>query len=246
MRSIIFWGLFPFILPQAIYVRKTAPRFSGAAGPRKGKAGSGKNHNLIAIGDSIIAGVGATTLAKALVGQTAEKLSFLLDCKITWEAIGSIGAVSHQVIERLVPQLPREQPEFMVVSAGVNDITSLSSVARWRQNIARLLEAICSYAPGAIVAVAGIPPLRGFPVLPQPMRALFGIRGQTFDSIARDEISRRENAIHVPLDFEPEPRMFSADCFHPSEESYRGFGEMMAQGIAEKFKEIASEYQEIG
>jgi lysophospholipase L1-like esterase len=239
MRSIIFWGLFPFILPQAVYVRKTAPRFSGAAGPAKGTAGTGKNFNLIAIGDSIIAGVGATTLAKALVGQTAEKLSLLLYCKITWEAIGGIGAVSHHIIERLVPQLPDNQPDFMVVSAGVNDITSLSSVARWRQNLTILLQALGNYAPAAIIAVAGIPPLRGFPVLPQPMRALFGIRGQTFDRAARAEIGRHENAIHVPLDFEPEPHMFSADGFHPSEESYQEFGEMMAQGIAEKYKAIA-------
>lgn len=234
MRSIIFWGLFPFILPQAIYVRKTAPRFAGAAGPRRGTAGSGKNYTLIAIGDSIIAGVGAPTLAKALVGQTAEKLSFLLGCKITWEAIGSIGAVSHQVIEQLVPQLPDKQPDFMTVSVGVNDATSLASVARWRQNLAKLLDVLCAYAPAAIIAVAGIPPLRGFPVLPQPMRALFGIRGETFDRVARDEISRHQNAIHVPLDFEPEPHMFSADGFHPSEESYQEFGAMMATRIAAK------------
>ncbi len=241
MRSIIFWGLLPLILPQAIYVRKTAPRFSGAAGPRRGNAGSGKNYTLTAIGDSIIAGVGATSLAKALVGQTAEKLSLLLNCKITWEAIGSIGAVSTQVIERLVPQLPAKQPDFIVLSVGVNDATSLSSAARWRQNLAKLLKVLASYAPTAIIAVAGIPPLRGFPVLPQPMRALFGIRGETFDSVARDEIRRHENAIHVPLDFDPEPHMFSADGFHPSEESYQEFGGMMAQGIAEKFKASASE-----
>ena len=241
MRSIIFWGLLPLILPQAIYVRRTAPRFSGAAGPRRGTAGSGKNYTLTAIGDSIIAGVGATSLAKALVGQTAEKLSLLLNCKITWEAIGSIGAVSTQVIERLVPQLPEKQPDFIVLSVGVNDATSLSSAARWRQNLAKLLKVLVSYAPAAIIAVAGLPPLRGFPVFPQPMRSLFGIRGETFDSVARDEIRRHENAIHVPLDFDPEPHMFSADGFHPSEESYQEFGGMMAQGIAEKFKASASE-----
>lgn len=241
MRSFIFWGLLPFILPQAFYVRKTAPRFSGAAGPRTGVTGSGKNYNLIAIGDSIIAGVGATTLAKALVGQTAEKLSILLDCKITWEAIGSIGAISHQVIERLVPQLPQEQPDFMVLSVGVNDVTSLSSAAKWRQHLAKLLGALDAYAPAAIIAVAGIPPLKGFPILPQPMRALFGIRGETFDRVAREEILRHENTVHVPLDFEPEPHMFSADGFHPSEESYQEFGGMMAEGMAAKFKTVAPE-----
>lgn len=241
MRSIIFWGLLPFILPQAIYVRKTAPRFSEATGPAKGTSGTGKNYTLIGIGDSIIAGVGATTLANALVGQTAEKLSLLLNCKIIWEAIGGIGAVSHQVIEQMVPQLPENQPDFMVLSVGVNDITSLSSVAKWRHNLAKLLKALGAYAPDAIIAVAGIPPLRGFPVLPQPMRALFGIRGQTFDRAARAEIGRHEKAIHVPLDFDPEPHMFSADGFHPSEQSYQEFGGMIAQGIADKFKVTISE-----
>ena len=240
MRSIIFWGLLPFILPQAIYVRKTAPRFAEAAGPRRGTTGTGKNYNLVAIGDSIIAGVGATTLAKALVGQTAEKLSFTLKGQITWEAIGIIGAVSHQVTERLVPQLPDKKPDFMVVSIGVNDITSLASVARWRQNLAKLLDVLGAYAPAAIIAVAGIPPLRGFPILPQPMRALFGIRAETFDRIARAEISRHQNAIHVPLDFEPEPHMFSADGFHPSEESYQELGGMVAQKIAARHKDIKS------
>ncbi len=240
MRSIIFWGLLPFILPQAIYVRKTAPRFSAAGGPNHGTAGSGKNYHLNAIGDSIIAGVGATTLKNALVGQTAEKLSHLLGCRITWDALGSIGAVSRQVIERLVPQLPEDQPDFIILSAGVNDATSLSSVAKWRQNLSRLLEALGSYAPNAIIAVAGIPPLKGFPILPQPMRALFGIRGEIFDKVARAEIARHENAIHVPLDFDPEPHMFSADGFHPSEESYQVFGEMMATGIAARLKAIES------
>jgi lysophospholipase L1-like esterase len=240
MHSILFWGLLPLVLPQAIYVRKTAPRFSAAGGPFDGVVGSGKKFHLIAIGDSIIAGVGATTLAKALVGQTAEKLSRLCNCSITWKTLGRIGAVSKQVIEQLVPQLPEKRPDVLVVSAGVNDITSLSSVAKWRQHLSSLLEALGSYAPDAIIAVAGIPPLRGFPVLPQPMRALFGIRGKTFDKVARDVIAQHENAIHVPLDFDPEPQMFSADGFHPSEESYRVFGEMMAYEIAARLKAIAS------
>ncbi|MBW2438621.1 MAG: hypothetical protein PVF24_10180 [Desulfobacterales bacterium] len=49
MHSILFWGLLPLVLPQAIYVRKTAPRFSAAGGPQDGVVGSGKNVDLIAI-----------------------------------------------------------------------------------------------------------------------------------------------------------------------------------------------------
>jgi hypothetical protein len=69
-------------------------------------------------------------------------------------------------------------------------------------------------------------------VLPEPLRALIGCRGEVFDEIARRQISEHSNALHVPLDFEPNPEQFSADGFHPSEASYRQFGEMMANVIA--------------
>jgi hypothetical protein len=58
------------VLPQAIYVRKTTPRLSAAGDPKEGTAGSGNNFNLLAIGDSIFTGVGATKLSSTLVGQS--------------------------------------------------------------------------------------------------------------------------------------------------------------------------------
>jgi lysophospholipase L1-like esterase len=84
--------------------------------------------------------------------------------------------------------------------------------------------------------VAGIPPLKGFPIFPQPLRLLFGIRGETFDRVARDEISQYDKALYVSLDFDPKPEKFSSDGFHPSEESYRDFAEMMAGRIVERLQ----------
>ena len=65
MRTVLFWGLFPFVLPQAILLRKNAPGFFEAGGPKEGYVGAGRNFNLIAIGESIIAGVGARNPSNA-------------------------------------------------------------------------------------------------------------------------------------------------------------------------------------
>ena len=65
------------------------------------------------------------------------------------------------------------------------------------------------------------------------MRALFGLRGETFDAAIRQVVTRHNRAVYVPLDFDPTPDRFSADGFHPSKESYRQFGRMMAAGILE-------------
>lgn len=236
MRRILFWGLLPFVLPQAIHLARTAPRFSRASGPREGAVGTGRILNLVAIGDSIIAGVGAANLSRALAGQAAASLARTLNCQIRWMAHGMIGADSRMVIERLVPQLTAREADFFVVSVGVNDVTSLSRTSTWRRGLTKLLAALSEHSPHATIAVVGIPPLRGFPLLPQPLRALFGIRGVTFDEVARDVIPRFSNAVHVPLDFEPDSKRFAADGYHPSEASYQDLGKVVAYLLAERFR----------
>jgi lysophospholipase L1-like esterase len=235
MRSLLFWGLLPLLIPQALWVRKTAPRFPEAAGPRFGSAGSGPNLNLIAIGDSIIAGVGARNLAKALVGQTSRALARFLDCKISWHACGSSGVDSEKVLNRLIPDLPPIAADFFVVSVGVNDVTSLSSISAWMKNLSAILSALRHHSPEAVTAVAGLPPLKDFPLLPQPLRALLGLRAETFDRVARAEVSRHPRSVYVPVQFDPDPEKFAADGYHPSEDSYSIFGRKMADSLATIF-----------
>ena len=93
----------------------------------------------------------------------------------------------------------------------------------------------------SIIAAAGFPPLGGFPLLPQPLRALFGIRSETFDKVARDEIDRHKNSFYVPIVFDPKPEKYAADGFHLSEARYREFGKMMATRIVERLKAIELE-----
>lgn len=124
----------------------------------------------------------------------------------------------------------------MIVSVGVNDTTSLTRLSIWRQNLSELIAVLRRHSPHAVIAVAGIPPLSGFPLLPQPLRAIFGLRGRTFDDAAREIIRRHHNVTHAPLDFHPTPEQFSADGYHPSEASYREFGQMMAERIIKYVK----------
>jgi lysophospholipase L1-like esterase len=161
-------------------------------------------------------------------------LAALLRCRIDWTARGSIGADSNKILHRLVPSLPEPEADVIILSVGVNDVTGLTRLSRWQRNLNDLLVALHRHSPRAIVAVAGIPPLKGFPLLPQPLRALFGLRGKTFDRAAWKMVSRYPWAVYVPLDFDPTPDKFSADGYHPSEKSYREFGLMMATQISKK------------
>lgn len=223
--------VFPFLIPQALYLRRTAPRFAPAAGSGAGSVGNGEQLRLLAIGDSIIAGVGASELSKALVGQTATALASSRNCKICWQALGVSGYDSTEILEHLLPELPAPPFDYIIVSVGVNDITGLTPVRKWRSNLSLLLDSLHDHSPNAAIAVAGMPPLHGFPLLPQPLRAVLGMRGKLFDNVASDVVNRCRNSFHVPIALNPEPHQFAPDGYHPSEESYTEFGRNMADGL---------------
>lgn len=231
MKNVLFWGAFPFLLPQALYVRRTAPRFAPAAGPLEGASGEGRKMRLLAIGDSIIAGVGATELSKALVGRTADAIAASLDCSVSWRACGVSGYNCERVLDDLVPELPGDTADFVIVSVGVNDITGLTTMRKWRANMSLLLDKLRRHSPDATIAVAGMPPMHRFPLLPQPLRATFGMRSRSFDDALRAIVDGLPGTVHVSLDFEADPGSFAPDGYHPSEESYVEFGRHMADGL---------------
>jgi len=240
MGEFFFWVSFPFVLFQALRVRRSAPRFKAPAGPHYGSIVGHGRVRLLAVGDSIIAGVGAATLDRALVGQTAEAVARALGVGVDWKCVGSIGATTDKISHQLVPRLPVEAADFTVLSTGVNDITSLVTLARWRNSLDALLTSLRHHSPDAIIAVAGIPPLGVFPLLPQPLRALFGIRGRSFDRVARSVVAGHGRVVYVSLDFTPGSHSFSSDGFHPSEESYIYFGGAIASALLQELHHNSS------
>jgi lysophospholipase L1-like esterase len=220
------------VIPQAVKVRRNAPRLDGAAGPTSGSIGSGEKVRLAAIGDSIIAGVGAETVTEALPGQVAVELARLLGCEVSWSSHALIGATSSEVSRRLVPMLPTEPFDVVVLSVGVNDVTSLRTMRQWSTDLGHLLDELEAHSAEAMVTLVGLPPLSSFPLLPQPLRAVMGIRARMFEEAAKFEVSRRQRVVNVPIDIELAPEHFSRDGFHPSPSSYNELGRQIAAAIS--------------
>jgi len=235
-RDLLFWALFVPLIPQALWVRRTAARFPPADGEPNGEIDRGDGKiRLLAIGDSIIAGVGANTLDRALVGRTAQSLAQATGARVSWTAKGESGVTSRYIARRMLPRVADKTENLsfdaILVSAGVNDVISLHSLGRWRRDIEALLTALTGRWPETVIAFSGLPPMHHFPALPQPLRAVFGMRARDFDQALREILQRYPQAIHIPLDFEARPGSFSNDGFHPSERSYAEFGAMATKAI---------------
>ena len=235
MHRLLFWSVLPFVVPQALWVRKTAPRFADAAGPRIGCAGApdgaGSERRLIAIGDSIVAGVGAATLDEALVGRLAASLAERLGGEVRWQAFGVTGITSERLLTSLPDELPTGPADFVLLNIGVNDLTRITTTRRFLDNIRRLHGLFRKRYPDALVIINGLPPLGLFPLLPQPLRAVLGLRAKIFNRELAGAVAEMPGAVFVPVEFDARPDSFADDGFHPSPASYAIFGAAIAETV---------------
>ncbi len=234
-RSLAFWTLFGLLLPQALWVRQRAPRFGGAPGPRSGRSGTGPLQRLVGLGDSVIDGVGCSSLDSALIGRTAAALADRSGGSVEWTASARTGARTHTVRTQLLPGACIESADFVLVSTGVNDATGLTTIERFRRELLRLIADIRRRAPNSSIAINGLPPMHLFPALPQPLRFTLGLRARQLDAVIAEVADDHPQLVRIALQFEPGRDdllgRFAPDGYHPSESSCGELAEAIAQSM---------------
>ena len=230
-RTLVY-ALFPVLITQAFALRRHALTLVPAAGSPRGRIGRGEPLRFLAIGDSIIAGVGARRVERSTVVHVARFMSGRLAREVHWQASGIIGASARRIRRDLVPALPAEPFHAILVSVGVNDVLKLERKWRFRRHLLKLVHDLRRHSPHAVIGYVGLPPLEHFPKLRRPLRFLVGLRVRRFDTVARETLTRVPNTLHIPLTFSPRPDMFADDGLHPSEASQRRLAKMIADRLA--------------
>lgn len=230
-RAVVY-ALFPVLLSQAFALRRHALTLTPAAGPPRGRIGRGEPLRFLAIGDSIVAGVGARRVERSTVVHVARFMAGRLAREIHWEASGVIGASARRVRRDVLPTLPREPFDAILVSVGVNDVLKLERRRRFRRQLLKLVHELHRHSPHAVIGYIGLPPLDLFPKLRRPLRWIVGSRVRRFDAVARETLTRVPNAMHIPVRFSPRIEMFAADGLHPSEASQRRLAKIIADRMA--------------
>jgi lysophospholipase L1-like esterase len=215
----LFWALLPVTAPQGLWLRRRATRLPSAAGARTGAIGAGQDYHLLALGDSIIDGVGSGRVEASLPVQLAGALAEGMERRVHWRIEGSSGHAIRDVISRLDSLAHETTIDLVFVSVGVNDVTGLSSTRSWRRDLERLLAGVHQRWPDAWVLFAGLPPMARFPLPPQPLRMSLGLRAATLDREAKSIIAAHPRAVHAPTRIDPGRHAFCEDGFHPAPES---------------------------
>lgn len=226
----------PFLYMQGQRTRRKVGVLPGAGGETSGRAGSGGSDvKLLAIGESTVAGLGARTHEMALTGQFAHRLSERVEKSVRWTVIGKNGVTARRTIDELVPLIPDESFDYILVGLGGNDVMKLSSPRKWRRDMTELIGILRERNPEALIFLSNCPVIKVSPAIPQPIKFILWELSKLHDANVRQFTASMDNVFYYH-----QPRAvsegFFADGIHPSEKGYAEWTEAMMKFFNENYK----------
>ncbi|GAA3628828.1 hypothetical protein GCM10022200_09280 [Microbacterium awajiense] len=193
--------------------------------------------DLVVLGDSIAAGLGAEHRKETLGGRIAKGVARRSGRPVRLRVAAVVGSESSALAGQLDALPDQYRPEVAVIVVGGNDVTHRVPIA---QSAAYLAEAVRRLRErGAEVVVGTCPDLGALHRVPQPLREL-GSRMSRRLAAAQARAASEAGAHVVSLRdavgevFLAEPdEMFSVDSFHPSAAGYRRTAEALVPSITD-------------
>lgn len=224
--------LSPALLAQALHVRRVTVRLPEADGAREGQCGAGPPLRLLILGDSAAAGVGANTQDEALAGQLARHLA--PHVSLHWRLLANTGDTTLGALRRL-EAAPELRCDVALTSLGVNDVTTLRSTRAFLDAQRRLIDHLRARCGARRLLISGLPPMRHFPALPQPLRWALGRHASSLDNALAEWIATQPDCEHLPFGSLLDATMMATDGFHPGPRIYSAWAEAAAERITKRF-----------
>jgi len=219
----------PFLYVQGQITRWKVGVLPGAAGETSGVSGNGGGEpaKLFVIGESTVAGLGARTHELALAGQFAMRISERIGRPVRWTVVGKNGVTARRTINELLPEMPDEQFDYILVGLGGNDVMKLSSPNVWRRDMTELLTLLRERNPEAVIFLSNCPMIKMSPVIPHPAKAILWHLSQMHDANIREFTREMDRVFYYPQPADVPLEGFFADGVHPSERGYADWAAAM-------------------
>lgn len=186
---------------------------------------AGSPLDLLVLGDSIAAGLGAQRPKDVLGARLSKGLADFLHRPVRLRTVAVVGAESKDLTDQLDRLPPDYRADAAVIVVGGNDVTHRTPVSAAAGDLEAAVRRLRE--SGAAVVVGTCPDLGALRPVPQPLRAL-GAQASRQLAHAQAAAARRAGARVVSLRravgamfIENPDDMFSVDRFHPSALGYR-------------------------
>lgn len=192
---------------------------------------------MVMLGDSTVAGLGAETLEDSLVVQTAQRVADRLEQPVHARGLGVSGAVTADVRDDQIPRISGTV-DVVVIVIGSNDVTHLTPPWTLDDQTRSMLERAQRQAPDAVVVLGGIPLFGEARAFDEPLRSVVDAYGSVLRGAQRRAAQAVDGARFVDIASEASPRFvgvedaMSRDQFHPGATGYGFWADALAPVIA--------------
>lgn len=206
-------------LSQAVWAKQTVKLAPEPPGPRTGLVGDPASTplNLVAVGDSLVAGSGVDAQSEALTPLIAEGIAAHEGTAVQWQTHARLGATMRRVRYRYLPLID-SRPDVLFVCAGSNDVMARRGIDEWRDDLQGTLDKAQELSDRVWLCSSGQP--HNSPSLPKTLRRALEHQVDAQTAVSREICAERSipfaDVTHVPL---PEG-FWASDGFHPSRIGY--------------------------
>lgn len=223
-----YLGVRRILASQAAFTRAAIGKPLGADAldaDRTWKKRYGNRVELLVLGDSLGAGLGAERAKDTLGARLARGLAKKARRAVRLRTAAVVGSESSALAAQIEALPQNYRPDVAVIVVGGNDVTHRVPVA---ESVRHLTEAIGALrARGAEVVVGTCPDLGALQQMPQPLRGLGSRMSRQLAAAQRTAATsagaRAVSLRHVvgPFFITNPDEMFSLDRFHPSSLGYK-------------------------
>ena len=217
----------PFLYIQGRITRWKVGLLPEAKDPAGVTGNGGDAVKLLVLGESTVAGLGARTHELALGGQFAKGLNERLGKTVSWTVVGRNGVTARRTIDELLPLVPKQKFDYILLGIGGNDVMKLSSPKKWRRDMLELIGLVREANPDAVIFISNCPMIIHSPILPQPIKGILWSLSKMHNANILEFTAGMERLYYYPQPVDVKFDGFWADGIHPSEQGYRDWAAAM-------------------
>lgn len=222
--SVIFSILLLAWAVYAVVVFSSVGRFAEYWSDGNRQPISDNNIVLVALGDSTVQGIGATSPTKGFVGQVAGRLALETNRPVQVYNFSKSGAVASDVAaNQLAQKAIIDRADLVLVAVGPNDLSNGVP----REEYLKSYQSVLDKLPKDRVVIASIPPLVRSNVRPGMVQDW----NQGLEKLALDNKVQVAPVYEVIKRHQYDPRIYSVDLFHPSNHGYGFWADAFYQPV---------------
>lgn len=235
LGAMVAFPLLPLMYVQGKRIRASVPRLPEAKG-MEGKClfeeKTDTYLNLLAIGESTMAGVGVETHKEGFTGILAAEICRLFQKNVRWKVYARSGYTAKKVDQKIIPTITEHQAHLLIIGLGGNDAFTLNRPSKWREDIRSLIRSLNAKFPEALIVFCQMPPIKEFPAFTPLIKFTVGnlveILGEELEEIVKefprviyfsDRITLKGWVNKYQLEAKKED--FFSDGVHPSQLTYQ-------------------------